>query len=280
MANIAEEQESKSRGIGFFGEKMIDGHVHLEKGPLTKEYVYEFINEAIHKGIDELQILDHTHRFKEFEEVYEPYRINKAQIDWLDHDLRNSLNEYIALIEEMKKEKLPIKVTFGLEVCYQKDDEKIIRNKCSIYPFDYLIGSVHAIRHIVYDSNWSKDELWNRYPVDDIYKEYYEEMYSLIESDIFTQLGHPDTIKMFNYYPSFDLSDYNTKLARLAYKHHIKVENNVGCYYRYGHKDMGLSDELLKIFKDNHCEMITVSDAHLPKDVGNFIKDVWEKTMY
>ena len=60
----------------------------------------------------------------------------------------------------------------------------------------------------------------------------------------------------------------------------MKVENNVGCYYRYHHKDMGLSDEILKVFKDNGCQMITVSDAHYPKDVGNYIKDIWEKTMY
>ena len=53
---------------------MIDGHMHLENGPLTKEYVYEFIDEAILKGIDEIQILDHTHRFKEFEKCYEPLK--------------------------------------------------------------------------------------------------------------------------------------------------------------------------------------------------------------
>lgn len=45
----------------------IDGHMHLENGPLTKEYVLQFVEEAQKKGIDEIQILDHTHRFIEFE---------------------------------------------------------------------------------------------------------------------------------------------------------------------------------------------------------------------
>ena len=44
---------------------LIDGHMHLENGPLTKEYVMEFINEAYKQGFDRIQILDHTHRFKE-----------------------------------------------------------------------------------------------------------------------------------------------------------------------------------------------------------------------
>ena len=108
---------------------MIDGHVHLEKGPLTREYVYEFINEAINKGINELQILDHTHRFFEFAPLYENHYTSNAQTAWLTNDLRDSIYDYIKLIEEMRKENLPIKVSFGLEVCYQKEKENFIRKK-------------------------------------------------------------------------------------------------------------------------------------------------------
>ena len=260
---------------------MIDGHMHLENGPLTKEYVYEFIDEAILKGIDEIQILDHTHRFKEFAPIYERCKINDAQIDWLKHDLRNSIYEYIDLIEEMKKETLPIKVKFGLEVCYQPLEEDNIKKLIKdIYNWDFLVGSVHAIDYLVYDSAWSKAELWNKYDVDYIYKRYYEIMFDLVKSDLFDQLAHPDTIKMFNYYPTYDLTDTYNKLADLLNEHHMKVENNVGCYYRYHHKDMGLADDLLAIFKKHNCELITVSDAHYPKDVGNYIKEVWDKTMY
>ena len=258
---------------------MIDGHVHLENGPLTKDYVYEFIDEAIKKGIDELQILDHTHRFKEFAPIYESYRINEAQTKWLDKDLKDSIYDYIFLIEEMKKESLPIKISFGLEVCYQKEEENIIKELLKIYNWDFLIGSVHAIYHIAYDSKWSIEELWKKYPVDDIYKEYYRQVFALVESGVFTQLGHPDTIKMFNYYPTYDLTKTYEQLAQLLNRQNMLVENNVGCYYRYNHKDKGLSDELLEIFKNYNCRLITVSDAHYPKDVGTNIKDIWEKTM-
>jgi len=260
---------------------MIDGHVHLENGPLSKEYVFEFIKEAISKGIDELQILDHTHRFKQFAPIYEGCKINEAQINWLKSDLRDSIYDYIKLIEEMKKETLPIKVSFGLEVCYQPKEEERIKTLINdLYDWDFLVGSVHSIDYLVYDSLWSKKILWDKYNADDIYKRYYEIMFDLVKSDLFSQLAHPDTIKMFNIYPSYDLTDTYNKLAKLLNEHHMKVENNVGCYYRYNHKDMGLSDELLKIFKDNNCDLITASDAHFPKDVGKHIKDVWDKTMY
>lgn len=57
----------------------------------------------------------------------------------------------------------------------------------------------------------------------------------------------------------------------------MKAENNVGCYYRYNHPDMGLSDELLEILKKNHVELITASDAHKPSDVGSYIKEAMQR---
>ena len=48
---------------------MIDGHMHLEYGDLSKEYVLQFVESAVKNGMDEIQILDHTHRFKEFRPV-------------------------------------------------------------------------------------------------------------------------------------------------------------------------------------------------------------------
>ena len=259
---------------------MIDGHVHLERGPLSREYVLRFVDEALNKGIDDLQILDHTHRFKEFKEMYEPMKkIGGRQKEWLDNDFRNSLDEYLELIKEMKGLDLPIRVTYGLEVCFQKSYLPFLKEILGRYDFDFLVGSVHSVNNIAYDSGWSVEELWTRLPVDYIYTKYFEESYALIESGLFTQIGHPDTIKMFGYRPSFDVLPYYDKLARLANRHGVKLENNTGCHYRYNHPDIGLARDVLQVFKDNHSQMITVSDAHRPEDVGSYIKDIWDITM-
>ncbi len=259
---------------------MIDGHVHLERGPLSKEYALRFVEEALNKGIDDLQILDHTHRFKEFEPMYEGMKkIGGKQKEWLDNDFRSSLDEYYDLIREMKAMDLPIRVTYGLEVCFQKSYLPFLRDILSRCHFDFLVGSVHSVNDIAYDSNWSVEELWGKYPVDYIYTKYFEESYALIESGLFTQIGHPDTIKMFGYNPSFDVLPYYDRLAKLANKHHVKLENNTGCHYRYNHPDIGRAKDVLKVFKDNGSEMITVSDAHRPEDVGSYIRDIWDMTM-
>ena len=43
---------------------MIDVHVHLEKGPYTKEWLDEFVNKAIERKIKEVYFLEHTYVFK------------------------------------------------------------------------------------------------------------------------------------------------------------------------------------------------------------------------
>ena len=254
--------------------------MHLEYGDLSKEYVLEFINEAHKKGIDEIQILDHTHRFIEFEKMYEPLKKYEVQKKWLENKqmkFKDHLSDYVSLMEEIKKMDLPVKVKYGLEVCYTPESREFIKEVLKPYKFDFLVGAIHSIDGILYDMNFSKELLWDKYNVDDIYKRYYELVIDMIDSHIFSQVAHPDTIKLFNYYPSYNLKGTYNELCRHIKDANMKAENNTGCHYRYNHNDVGLSDELLKIFIDNDIDIITASDAHHPKDVGSFIKEAQEK---
>ena len=259
---------------------MIDGHIHLEYGPLDKDYVFAFIKEAKNKGLKEIQILDHTHRFVEFQPIYENLRTYEIQDKWLDGKQKfcNTLDEFITLMEEIKKMDIGITITYGLEVCYVPEYEMLLNTILSSYSFDFLVGAVHSIDGILYDMPFSKELLWDKYNVDYIYKRYYELVFDLIKSDLFSQLAHPDTIKLFNYYPTYDLKPTYHKLADLLNKHHVKAENNTGCYYRYHHKDMGLSNELLDVLLEHHVEIICASDAHKPEHVGSYIQEIYNKT--
>lgn len=84
---------------------LVDGHMHLENGPLTKEYVMQFINEAYKQGFDRIQILDHTHRFKEFEVIYQGVKdASDYQKEWLANKkmkFKDSLSSYVRLINEV-----------------------------------------------------------------------------------------------------------------------------------------------------------------------------------
>lgn len=109
---------------------------------------------------------------------------------------------------------LPVKVSFGLEVCYVPEYEAFLKALLSNYQFDFLVGAIHSIDGILYDMPFSKTLLWQQSDVDHIYKRYYELVFQLIKSDLFTQLAHPDTIKLFNYYPTYDLTPTYHELSK------------------------------------------------------------------
>ena len=244
--------------------------VHFLSGPLTKEYVWEFVNAAKEKGIQHLQILDHTHRFFEFHDMYEQvYETDPKQKAWFEKKQVNSIKEYHQLIEDMKKENFPIEVTFGLEVCYTPETEDFLRNILSQYPYDFLVGSVHSVNGYLYDMDaFSKELLWSKRSAKSIYQTYFNNIKKAIQSDLFTQIGHPDVIKMYNYDPGYDLTCEYEEIAKLAKEHHVLLEENTGAHYRYHHADVGLSPAFRQIVRKYNVPTITASDAHYPKHVG------------
>ena len=122
--------------------KYIDGHMHLENGPLTKEYVLQFVETAHQKGLDEIQILDHTHRFIEFEPIYEGLKVHDVQKTWLENKkmkFKDHISDFVDLMKDIQAMDLPVKVKYGLEVCYVPQYEDNIREVLSMYSFDFFI---------------------------------------------------------------------------------------------------------------------------------------------
>lgn len=45
---------------------MVDCHVHIERGPYDLDWLKKFVIQGQRKGLSEIYILEHTHRFREF----------------------------------------------------------------------------------------------------------------------------------------------------------------------------------------------------------------------
>lgn len=105
---------------------MIDAHTHLENGDLSIEYVHKFIDAAKEKGITHLQILDHTHRFFEFKDCYKRVcEVSKLQEEWFLKKQKNSIDDYLKLIEALKKKLLTSMYVLALKF--------VIRLKQKVY---------------------------------------------------------------------------------------------------------------------------------------------------
>lgn len=258
---------------------MIDGHVHLENGPLDVDYAMKYITAGIKAGMTCIQILDHTHRFVEFAPMYERLKATSIyQKKWLDKKCKEPLQNYFDLIEKMKGMDFGITVRFGLEVCYAPEDTLFLRDILGRYPYDFLIGSIHSIDGRLYDMEaFSKEILWNAYDTNALYRRYYEIMETMIESDLFTQIGHPDQLKLFHYEPSYDLHATYERIAIKAKKHGVYMESNTGIHYRYHHEDLGTNKAFMDALKRHSVKIMSASDAHQPECVGCFIKELCQQ---
>ncbi len=253
---------------------MIDMHVHLERGAYTEEWLMEFVRYAQERGITKLHLLEHSHRFEEFQNIYESISKDvddgECQKEWLERKTKIKLWEYKNFINEMRKMDFPIEINFGLEICYFPDKEKEIEECVSNFHWDFLTGSIHWVDGWGFDNPENK-ESWHKKDIDHIYMRYYGLMIQLVKSGIFDVLAHPDSIKCFNYYSSIALDDVYKKLALALKDHKVQVEFNNGLFINYNHEELGTNRKLLKILLENGVEIVTASDAHTPEDVGRFI---------
>lgn len=39
---------------------MVDGHIHIERGPYTLEWINQFVSKAVEMELDEIRLLEHN----------------------------------------------------------------------------------------------------------------------------------------------------------------------------------------------------------------------------
>lgn len=253
---------------------MVDGHIHIERGPYTLEWIEQFVNRAVEMGLDEIRLLEHNFIFEEFAPMYDSVRAHSEYVDaWFQRSAgRHRLAEYLELIDLARSRRFPIEVKFGLEICYFKEFEGFISGLAKDKGFDFLLGSVHFVDDFAFDH---KAEHWAGLDVDRIYRRYFEDSVSLAKSGIFDGIGHPDAIKLFGHKPSYPLSGFYERLAKELAKNNMYADHNSGVARRCPETAaLGMDKDLLEILKKYHVKIITSSDAHCPEDVGYKIKEL------
>ncbi len=254
---------------------MQDVHIHFlhgHGGGYTIDYYDQFIAAAQSAGLAEIWLLEHTHQFREFAAVYAPIRASSDyQREWLARKMTGSIEDYLAFISRVRMQDVPVKVRFGLEVCYIPEREDRLASILDEYQVDFLAGAVHWI------DGWGFDhqaEHWQGKDVDKMYRRYYQIMADLADSGLFDGLAHPDSIKCFGHYPAIDLTADYERLALLLGKQGMYAEQSGGLALNYGFPELGLNRKLLAVLQDNGITIRTASDAHQVSDVGRNIPEL------
>ena len=255
-------------------EKMTDGHIHIERGPYTIEWIRRFVDKAVEMQLDEIRLLEHSHRFDEFIPMYDSVRAYSEYVDaWFLRQLKGiKLEEYLDLIRRVREEDFPVDIRFGLEICYFEEYEELIRDLTENRGFDFLLGSIHFVDGFAFDHTAA---LWEGIDVDRVYRRYFEESAALAESGLFDGIGHPDSIGLFGHRPSYPLAGYYERLAEALAEGGMYADQNSGAERRCpGTARLGMDPELIRSLKRHGVRIITSSDAHRPEDVGYRIREL------
>lgn len=253
---------------------MIDGHIHIENGDYTLDWIQQFVDRAVEMELDEIRLLEHNYMFKEFEPMYDTVRSCSDFVNnWFNSKAcKKSYEQYLNLIDKVRAKQYPVSIKFGLEVCYFKDYEELIKEQTKDKGFDFLLGSIHFVDNFAFDHT---AKLWEGIDVDKIYRDYFEDSIDLARSKVFDGLGHPDSIKLFGHRPSYDLTDYYERLAIALSDSNMYADQNSGAQRRCPDTaPLGMDKELIKALRRHNVKIITSSDAHCPEDVGYKIKEL------
>lgn len=259
-------------------EPLRDVHVHFlhgQGGGYTVEFFEGFISAAQKAGLDEIYLLEHTHQFHEFKSAYAPVKkYNDFQRAWIARKMNGSIESYLRFIESIRGFTYPVRVKFGLEVCYIPETSDLLAGILKQYDFDFLTGSVHWIDGWGFD-HVNQKSIWDVVDVNDIYKRYYRIMTELCDSGLFGGLAHPDSIRCFGHRPTCDLSDDYNRLTRALNRNGMYAENSGGLRLNYDpNLELGLNPALLRVFKENRVRILTASDAHKQSDTGANIREL------
>lgn len=231
--------------------KLFDLHLHSNFSFDSVEDSEEIVRSAIAKNVEVMGFTDH---YDIFLGDKEPCMYN--------------LNDYFKEIDRLRdKYSSQIKILRGIEIGLNLNFKGFIDKLIELYPFDYVIGSIHGIYEDDIFENRDKIEKNPHFWLN----KYYDYILECLNSfDNFNILGHLDYIDRyidFKYDP-YDYLDRVEEIFKLLIKKNIALEINTGGLRK------GLNfPHPKKVFLDRYFDLggrfLTLgSDAHRASDVA------------
>jgi len=147
--------------------------------------ILEYAAAACAAGLTEIGMSDHSPMPNGFDKAW---RMDESE-----------LASFIAELEDAQREfqgHLVIKA--ALEVDYYPGAEDYIKHLSSLYPWDYLMGSVHFIGAWGFDNPDEVDQ-FEGCDLEQVYCDYFHLVEQSARSGLFDVIGHPDLIKKFGF---------------------------------------------------------------------------------
>ena len=242
---------------------LTDYHVHLRPDSdgteahryLTAENAERYATVAAERGIEELGVSEHVHRFRQALEVWRhPFWVRNAVDD---------LDEYCAFVRGETALRL------GIEVDFVPGREDRIANLLEEREWDYVLGSVHFLRDASVDmEEW---DVWRSADPDRVWARYFDTLGEAAGSGLFDVLAHPDLVKVWGAdrpRPEGDLRRFYDRAMEAIADSDVAIEvSTAGLRKPVG--EIYPARPFLEMCVDAGRPVALSSDAHVPGDLGH-----------
>lgn len=234
----------------------MDYHVHSTQSYDGRSSMFEICQKAVELGIAEIGFSEHMD--------FDP-------IDWgfgfFDYARYSS---QIERTREFFKDRLVIRK--GIEIDYQHSFEEKIKMWLREKQFDFTIGSVHYLNHVIISRQTAEEE-----NLEERYNTYLEEVSKSIESGLFDVVGHFDLLGRYIGNGVSELEDFCCKKKKMILRRirekRIFLEVNTKAF-REGYGDTIPSKRIIDQYIEDDGKLISLgSDAHSTNEISSGIKE-------
>ena len=245
---------------------LTDYHVHLRPDEpeavasayFTPANAERYREAAEERGIAELGVAEHIHRFTQSLEVW--------QHPWYRRWATDDLDAYAAFVREETDLRL------GLEVDHLPGREDRLAALLERYQWDYVVGSVHFVGEHAVDVDDADVDVWRHAATaEQVWRRYFETLGEAARSGLFDILAHPDLVKVWGPgrpLPERDLRFFYEPAVEAMAEAGVAVEVSTAGL-RKPAAEIYPSRALLEMIADAGCPVALSSDAHRPEDLGH-----------
>ncbi|MET0511362.1 MAG: histidinol-phosphatase [Thermoleophilaceae bacterium] len=246
---------------------LTDYHVHLRPDSgdstaeryFTQENAERYRETAAERGIDDLGVAEHIHRFVQSLDIWSH--------PWYRHWAHDDVDEYV---EFLRSNGLKV----GVEADFLPGREDRVANFLDEREWDYVVGSVHFLRDDAIDvhgePDWEPWDIWRGADPEKVWARYFETLGEAARSGMFDILAHPDLVKVFAGKvprPDGDLRRFYERAMDGIAEGDIAVEvSTAGLRKPVG--EIYPAPAFLAMCLETGCPVALSSDAHVPEELG------------
>jgi histidinol-phosphatase (PHP family) len=248
---------------------LTDYHVHLRPDDdgtpaaewFTQQNAERYREAASERGIEELGVAEHIHRFVQALDVWTH--------PWWRHWAHDDIDAYCSFVREETDLKL------GIEADFVAGREDRLANLLDARQWDYVVGSIHFLRDEAIDlrgvPGWEHTDIWRSNDPEKVWARYFETLGEAARTGMFDILAHPDLVKVFGSaapHPDGDLRRFYDRAMEGIAESDVAIEvSTAGLRKPVG--EIYPAPAFLQMCLEAGRPVALSSDAHVAEQLGH-----------